>query len=149
MSVVRSKAFGARTICCVAGWLALAGIAAAAESGAVTIEGEIVDPSAYLQHGRHGADAAGDTSMAIDAGQTLAVLDEAAHALYLLLPEEPGEDPNELAYAYTNQRVRLTGAVFERDGLRGLIVKAIQPLTPPAETPPALEAPTASPDTTP
>jgi len=66
---------------------------------------------------------------------SLALLDESAHALYLLLAEEPGEDPNELVYDVVNKIVKVTGTVVERDGLRGIVVTAVEPVeaAPPVE----------------
>ena len=49
--------------------------------------------------------------------------------------EEPGEDPNELAYDYVNQAVTVTGAVYERGGLRGIVAESVEPLAGPAATP--------------
>ena len=98
----------------------------------MTVEGEVVDPAAYLKDGRHGADQVDQTYEAVDGGQSLAILDDAAGALYLLLATEPGEDPNELVYDYVNQRVRATGHVYERGGVRGIAANSIEPVTPPA-----------------
>jgi hypothetical protein len=95
-----------------------------------TFEGVLVDPATYLQQGRYDLDS---TELALDGGQSLAVLDPATQALYLLLAEQAGEDPNELVYDFLDQaRVKCTGDVYERDGVRGLVLKKVEPLTPPA-----------------
>jgi len=44
------------------------------------------------------------------------------------LAEESGQDPNDLVYEYAGKRVRVTGAVYERGGLKGMIVTAVEPL---------------------
>jgi hypothetical protein len=109
--------------------LALAGIpSAAAES--TTMQGEIVDPAAYLKDGAHGQSALDQTYEAVDGGQTLAFLEGGTDTLYLLLAETPGEDPNELVYDYANQLVKITGTVHERGGLKGIIPVSIEPLQP-------------------
>ena len=92
------------------------------------IEGEVVDPAMYLKDGKHGPDLVEQTYEAVDGGQTLALLDEKAGILYLLVAEEPGEDPNELVYDYVNQKVKVTGKLHERSGVKGLVVVSVQPL---------------------
>lgn len=92
------------------------------------VEGEIVDPAGYLKTGAHGPDAVDQSYLALDGGQSLALLDSATQTLYLLLAEEAGEDPNELAYDYVNQTVRAKGTVYERNGVHGIVLTAAEPL---------------------
>ena len=108
--------------------MAIAGGAMAQETK--TLQGEVVDPASYLKDGRHGPELEDQTYEAVDGGQTLALLEDGTNTLYLLLGEEPGEDPNELAYDYVNQAVKITGAVYERGGLRGIVAASVEPLTP-------------------
>ena len=108
-----------------------------------TLQGEIVDPAAYLKTGAHGPEQEEMTYEAVDGGQTLALLEEKSGTLYLLLAEEPGEDPNELAYDYVNRKVKVMGTIFERAGLRGLVIGSTAP-TEPAE--PAGSPTAAAPD---
>ena len=97
------------------------------------IEGEIVDPATYLKTGRSGPELADQTYEAVDGGQTLALLETTTSTLYLLLAEEAGEDPNELAYDYVNHHVKATGTVYEHGGVRGLVATSILPLDAAAE----------------
>ena len=121
--------------------LAMAGGVMAQETK--TLKGEIVDPSTYLKDGRHGPELEDQTYEAVDGGQTLALLEDGTGALYVLLGEEPGEDPNELAYDYVNQQVTVTGTVYERGGLRGIVAASIEPVAPPANAAaPATPVPT-------
>ena len=115
----------------------------------ITLQGEVVDPAMYLKSGQRGAESENTTYEAVDGGQTLALLDEEHHALYLLLAEEPGEDPNELVYDFVNKKINATGEVYERDGLKGLVLKTAEPVTSPAAAPatPAAPAQTAAPAT--
>ncbi|MBI4003846.1 MAG: hypothetical protein HY353_02385 [Candidatus Omnitrophica bacterium] len=96
-----------------------------------TLQGEIVDPASYLKDGRHGLEMEDETYEAVDGGQTLALLENGTGNLYLLLGEEAGEDPNELAYDYVNTEVTVTGIVYERGGLRGIVATSIEPLNAP------------------
>ena len=121
----------ARVICAVG--IALSVGFAAQRSGLAqeerTVEGEIVDPAGYLKNGSRGPDAVELTYEAVDGGQTLALLD-AGGVLYLLLTEEPGEDPNELVYDYVNQKVKVTGKVYERSGAKGIVAASVESLEP-------------------
>ncbi len=119
----------------VVGMLPLTGLhmcPAQAEEPTKTIQGEVVDPAAYLKDGKRGAELADQTSEAVNGGQTLAILEDGSGSLYLLLTEEVGEDPNELVYDYANQQVKVTGKVYERGGLRGIVPTTVVPLTPPS-----------------
>ena len=118
-----------------------------ASAAPVTITGEVVDPATYVKSGQRGAAAENTSYEAVDGGQTLALLDEEHRALYLLLAEEPGEDPNELVYDFVNKLVTATGDVYERDGLKGLVLKTVEPVAGPAAAPatPAATAPPAAP----
>ena len=119
-------------------------LAPAALAEPKTLQGEIVDPAAFLKTGAHGPEQEELTYEAVDGGQTLAFLEDGSGALYLLLAEEPGEDPNELAYDYVNRKVKVVGTVFERAGVRGLVIGSItptEPVTEPAAGSPAAAAP--------
>ena len=102
-----------------------------------TMQGEIVDPASFLKDGRHGPELVDQTYEAVDGGQSLAVLEEGTGTLYLLLAEQPGEDPNELAYDYVNQTVKITGTLYERGGFKGIAPKSIEPANPPAASGPS------------
>lgn len=137
----RHLAWGVRLVALIA-----CGAQAFAEDPAATpqtLQGEIVDPAAYLKASQRGAEATEQTYEAVDGGQTLALLEEGSQMLYLLLAEESGEDPNELAYDFVNQQVRVQGAVHERGGMRGIVVTAIEPL----ESAEPVEAAEAAPST--
>lgn len=111
------------------------------QTEAATIQGEVVDPSTYLQEGRHGPELAEQTYEAVDGGQTLALLEDGSNTLYLLIAEQPGEDPNELVYDYVNQQVKATGRVYQRGGVRGVVLSTVTPIEPAAAlTPPASPA---------
>jgi len=96
-----------------------------------TLHGEVVDPALYLKEGRHGSEWIDQMAEAADGGQTLALLEQDTQTLYLVLTDTPGADPNELLYDHVGQRVTITGYVYERGGLRGLVVDSVAP----ADTP--------------
>ena len=99
-----------------------------AEEAVATLQGEVIDPTLYLREGRHGLEMEELIYEAADSGQTLALLEDGTDTLYLFLAEESGQDPNDLVYEYAGKRVRVTGAVYERGGLKGMIVTAVEPL---------------------
>jgi hypothetical protein len=100
-----------------------------------TLKGEIVDPASYQKEGRRGLEMEDATFEAVDGGQTLALLEDGTENLYLFLGAEAGEDPNELAYDYVNQAVTVTGDVYERGGLRGIVAESVDPLAAPVAAP--------------
>ena len=103
----------------------------------ITLQCEVVNPSAYLKEGGHGPELTDQTYEAVEGGQTLALLDPKTGTLYLLLTEEPGEDPNELVYDYANQLITVTGRLYERGGMKGLVILSVEPPQPAAEPDPA------------
>jgi len=94
----------------------------------LTLTGEIIDPALYVREGRHGPEAELEMFDAMDGGQTLALLADDTNAVYLLITATPGDDPNELAYDYVAMRVRATGNVYERGGLKGIVLTSVEPL---------------------
>jgi hypothetical protein len=108
-------------------------IPAGAAAPEVTLHVEVIDPAAYLIDGHHGAEFTDRTYEAAEGGQTLALLEPATGMVYTLLTEEPGEDPNELVYDYANQMITVTGRVYEKGGVKGLVVLTAQGSTPPSE----------------
>lgn len=95
-----------------------------------TLQGELVDPALYLKEGRHGPLVAEETYEAVDGGQTLCLLEDGTELVYLLLAGAPGDDPSELAYDSVGKKVKITGALYERGGLHGLVATSIEPLEP-------------------
>ena len=86
----------------------------------------VVDPTQYL---RTGLSTAGEASyLTAHGGQTLVLLDQADDTLYFLLTSEPGKDPNERFYDYLGQTVRVTGLVYQRSGLKGIVVLSVESL---------------------
>ena len=116
-----------------------------AAAPAQTLQGEVVDPAAYLKEGRRGSDAVERTFEAVDGGQTLALLQDGTDTLYLFLAEEPGEDPNELVYDHVNQRMKITGNVYARSGMHGIVVSSAEPIEPPETAAPAAPTPPPAP----
>ncbi len=112
-----------------------------------SFQAEVVDPGAYLKDGSRGPDQADQTYQAVESGQTLALLDEPSGSLYLLLADNPGDDPNTLVYDYVNQKVQVSGWVYAKGGVQGIVLTSVEPLEPsesaaasPVDAPPSMEA---------
>lgn len=93
---------------------------------AQTLQGEVVDPATYLKEGQHGSEWLDQMAEAADGGQTVALLEQGTQTLYLILGDTPGADPNELLYDHVGQQVTLKGQVYERGGLRGIVVTSLE-----------------------
>lgn len=100
-----------------------------------TLEGELIAPALYLREGRHGPDVEDLISQAADAGQTLALLEEGTETVYLFLASESREDPNEFLYDHIGHRISVTGFLYERGGLTGIVPTDIVPLLETEEPP--------------
>ena len=103
-----------------------------------TFQGEIVDPATYLREGLHGPETTAHVYETADSGQTLALLTHDTQMVYVLLAKNPGDDPNDLFYDHIGQQVTVTGRVYERGGLSGIVVTSVES---PESTEPASNAP--------
>ena len=120
---------------------------------AKTVQGEVIDPSSYLREGRHGPDTEEHVYEAVDGGQSLALLEDGTGAIYIFLGSEPGEDPSDTVYEYAGHHVKITGPVYSKGGLTGIVatnVESLEPKTQPAAAPapastPEAETPPATP----
>ena len=100
-----------------------------------TIQGEVIDPSMYIREGKHGTEVENKIYDAVDSGQTLALLEDGSGNIYLFLAGEPGTDPNDMAYDYAGRKVKVTGSVFEKAGIKGIVPTSVEPLEPVAQQP--------------
>lgn len=100
--------------------------AAAPKTGPQTIIGEVVDPACYLINGAKGEPHKECAIACAKSGQTLAILEKKTNKLYLLLTEEPGQDPNKGAIDYVAQVVLVKGKVRSRGGALGIQVDSIE-----------------------
>jgi len=100
--------------------------AAAPKTGPQSIIGEVVDPACYLINGAKGEPHKECAIACAKSGQTLAILEKKTNKLYLLLTEEPGQDPNKGAIDYVAQVVLVKGKVRSRGGAHGIQVDSIE-----------------------
>ena len=107
-----------------------------AQAPAVTLQGEVVDPGLYVREGRHGREVEELIYDAVEGGQSLALLQDGAQALVLFLAAAPGDDPNALVYDFAGRKVKVTGTLHERGGVKGMVVDRVEALEPDATPPP-------------
>jgi hypothetical protein len=104
------------------GWAAVAH----AHRAPAVLKGKFIDPGVYLHSDPDGTGEG--FPRVLSAGTTLVFLEEESGTLYLLLIERPDVSPNEMILKYVDQRVRVRGHAYERDGIRGIAVMSIERL---------------------
>ncbi|MCS6951786.1 MAG: hypothetical protein RMK57_01785 [Bryobacterales bacterium] len=89
-----------------------------------TITGVIVDTACYIGHDAKGAGHAKCATLCAKAGIPLAVLEDASGLLYLPLSLDH-KNPNEKLLPYVEKRVKVTGVVMQKGGMRGIVIREI------------------------
>jgi hypothetical protein len=94
-----------------------------------TIVGEVMDPACFLEAGAKSI-SPGHFQCAIDcarSGQTLAIYDRANDRIYFIAGELPGTNPNDPVINFIHQKVDVTGAVYHRSGVYGIVISKVVP----------------------
>lgn len=103
---------------------------APAERGVhMTITGEVMDPACFLEAGVKSI-GPGHYQCAIDcarSGQTLAIYDRVNDRIYFIAGELPGKNPNDPVINFIHQKVDVTGAVYHRSGVYGIVINRVVP----------------------
>ena len=95
----------------------------------MTIVGEVMDPACFLEAGVKSI-GPGHFQCAIDcarSGQTLAIYDRANDRIYFIAGELPGKNPNDPVINFIHQKVDVTGAVYHRSGVYGIVINKVVP----------------------
>jgi hypothetical protein len=98
------------------------------DTGAVTLEGEIIDITCYLQHEVRGAKHIKCATFCADQGMPFGFLVAETERLYLLLPDGH-KDPVKGLRQYFGQQVQVTGILSEGKGLTGLQIETVTALS--------------------
>jgi hypothetical protein len=100
------------------------------EKGQVTtITGEVMDPACFLEAGVKSI-GPGHFQCAVDcarSGQTLAIYDRDADRIYFIAGELPGRNPNDPVMAFIHKKVDVTGTVYHRSGVYGIVILKVEP----------------------
>jgi hypothetical protein len=94
---------------------------------ATTITGEVMDPACYLEAGLKSI-GPGHFQCAVDcarSGQTLAIYDRENDRIYFIAGELPGRNPNDPVLQFIHKRVDVTGKVYFRSGVYGIVIQAV------------------------
>lgn len=101
---------------------------------ATTITGEVMDPACFIEAGAKSI-TPGHFQCAVDcarSGQTLAIYDRDADRIYFIAGELPGRNPNDPVMAYIHKKVDVTGTVYHRSGVYGIVIVKVEPHKPAA-----------------
>ena len=90
-----------------------------------TVTGELVDMNCYMAHGAHGDDHKSCATACIKGGAPMAVLTSDGK-LYLLVADHGKKDAYEEAKKYPGQQVTVSGALSEKDGIKGIVVAEVK-----------------------
>ncbi|MDZ7262047.1 MAG: hypothetical protein ONB05_08080 [candidate division KSB1 bacterium] len=93
--------------------------------GEVSIIGEVICPVCFLRHDSRGKDHKECALTCAKAGITLAILEEKTGDIYLAFPTDH-DNPNEKVLDYLTEKVKVTGKLYAKGGLKGLEVKTIE-----------------------
>lgn len=97
-----------------------------AKAKTVTLTGEVVDTGCYIGHGASGTKHKECAAKCIAGGMPMALLTaksgDREAALYLLTPPHGNTDAYTKVKAWAGSQVEITGAVYERDGMKSIEV---------------------------
>ena len=94
----------------------------------MTITGEVMDPACFLEAGPKSI-GPGHFQCAIDcakSGQTLAIYDRPNDRIYFIAGELPGKNPNDPVMQYIHKLVDVTGSVYHRSGVYGIVITKVE-----------------------
>jgi len=93
----------------------------------VTVVGEVIDHVCYISHNSRGLEHKKCAEYCAKQGITLGILDEKTDEILLAFPI--GHDnPNTPLMNYIAQRVRVTGKIHEKGGLKGIEIEKVEPI---------------------
>ena len=104
--------------------LAIAPLSIASDDKSVTLSGEVVDLHCYTSRGAKGAEHAGCSNACISRDVPAALLTDDG-TLYLLVNEKPTSVKEKIA-GMAGKKVKATGKVVERSGLKALQLTSIE-----------------------
>jgi len=93
----------------------------------VTIVGEVIDHVCYIRHDSKGEAHKKCAEYCAGLGITLAILNEENEEVLLAFPVGHA-NPNEKLMDYIAQRVKVTGTIWEKGGLKGIEVEKVEPV---------------------
>ena len=113
--------------------LAVNGLLAADESKKapakeITITGQVIDPACYIKEGRSGPEHKKCAQACAKAGQSLAILDKKTGKIYVSIGAEMMDDPNAKIFDLAEEKVKVTGKVYEKGGISAIVISKAEKL---------------------
>lgn len=113
--------------------IALAGLAVFAQhahdgkqtSKDVTIIGEVIDPVCYLSHDSTGPEHKKCAEYCVKQGIGLGILEDKTGQVYVSLPVDHS-NPNAKLKDFIAEKVKVSGTLYTKGGLKGIHVKSIE-----------------------
>lgn len=90
-----------------------------------TIIGLVVDTGCYVSHNTKGEKHISCATACAKAGVPLAILDEKSGTLYLPVAVNH-KNQNAQLMPFIEKRVKVTGALFEKNGMKGIGIKTVE-----------------------
>lgn len=90
-----------------------------------SITGEVLDMNCYIGHGAHGDDHMSCATACIKGGAPMGLLTSDGK-VYLLVADHSKKDVYEEVKKYAGGQVTVTGAVSEKDGIKGIVVTEVK-----------------------
>lgn len=90
-----------------------------------TITGLVVDTGCYISHDSKGEKHAKCAATCAKAGVPLALLDEGSGTLYIPVAVDH-KNQNEKLMPFIEQKVKVTGIVMEKGGVKGLSIQSVE-----------------------
>ncbi len=91
----------------------------------VTITGEVIEPVCYLAHNSTGKEHKKCAEYCVKQGITLAILEDKTGQVYVSLPTDH-TNPNAKLTSFIAEKVKVTGTLYSKGGLKGLHVKNVE-----------------------
>ena len=91
----------------------------------VTMTSLVVDTGCYMSHNSKGGKHTNCATACAKAGVPLALLDESTGTLYLPVATDH-KNQNEKLMPFIEKKVKVTGSIVEKGGIKGFALKAIE-----------------------
>lgn len=97
-----------------------------ATGGKVTLKGEVLDLACYVAQGAKGAEHKKCADACVKGGAPIGILTEDGK-VYLCVEDHKKSEPYEKLKGFAAEKVSVTGTVYNRGGLQGIVVEAVEP----------------------
>ena len=91
----------------------------------MTMTSLVVDTGCYMSHNSKGEKHESCATACAKAGVPLALLDEASGTLYIPVASDH-KNQNEKLMPFIEKRVKVTGTLMEKGGVRGFVIKTVE-----------------------